>query len=99
MPVISNLPLLRIETPPRTGNSVSVRAFFGILVPASLDVFPNISRETTVFDASGFLWSLPLSDHQNSRFVPHVTKWQLSGEDLDAQHREREDIGPFCACW
>jgi hypothetical protein len=40
-----------------------------------------------------------LGDHQDSRFMPHITKRQLSSEDLDDQHREREDISLFRTGW
>jgi hypothetical protein len=31
--------------------------------------------------------------------MPYITKRQLSGEDLDDQHREREDISLFRTRW
>jgi hypothetical protein len=42
---------------------------------------------------------MPSGNQKNGRFVPYITKWQLSREDLDGQHREREDISLLRARW
>ena len=92
-------PLLRIESLPRSNNSADVRAFRGVLVPALLNEPPYLCSKPSAFGVVRFLWSVSSGNHKDSRFVPYVTKWKLSREDLDGQHRECEDVGLFCTRW
>ena len=85
-------PLLKTKILPRIDNSLDIWALCWVLVPTPLNKLPYVGGETAAFGLQGSVWPFPLGDHQNSRLVPHVTKRQFSGENLDSQHRERKDI-------
>ena len=90
-----DIPVFGIETPPGTDYSVRIRAPCWIVLPAFLYILPNLRGESAPFSDWRFFWSLPTDDHENSCFVSYVTERQLSSVDLDAQHRERENICLF----
>jgi hypothetical protein len=88
-----NAPLPRVEFSPRSNYGFNIRALRGVLVPALLNKPPYFWGKTAVFGALRLLWSLSAGNHKNGRFVSHIAEWQTSREDLDVQHRKREDIG------